>query len=94
MKKLSKLEPFKLRSQTDNIKHTLNWLYSTGFCYKDFSPSNIIKDESGCIILIDLSFAGWLGSAVPLFFPSWLYTNGIYSINSNLEAFSRYTVLI
>jgi tRNA A-37 threonylcarbamoyl transferase component Bud32 len=58
MKKLSKLEPSELRSRTDDIKHTLDRLHSAGFCYGDISPSNIMKDQGGCIILIDLSFVG------------------------------------
>lgn len=91
MKKLSKLEPSELRSRTDDIKHTLDRLHSAGFCHGDFSPSNIMKDEGGHIILIDLSFAGLLGSAVLSFFPSWLFADGIYSIESDLKALGRYT---
>lgn len=94
MKKVSKLEPSELYSRTDDIKHILDQLHSAGFSHGDFSPSNIIKDEGDCIILIDFSFAGQLGSTVPSFFPSWLYTNGIYGIKSDLEAFARYTVPI
>jgi serine/threonine protein kinase len=94
MKKLSKLEPFELHSQTDNIKQTLDRLHSAGFSHRDFGPSNIIKNKDGCIILIDFSFTGRLGSAVLSFFLSWVYTDSIYSIDSDLEAFGRYTVPI
>lgn len=53
-----------------------------------------MKDGDGHIISIDFSFAGRLGSAVPSFFPSWVYTDGMYGIASDLEAFGRYAVPI
>lgn len=94
MEKLSKLEPSEFRSRTDDIKQTLDRLHSAGFSHGDFSPSNILTNEGGRLILIDLSFAGRLGSAVPSFFPSWVYTDGVYGIGSDLERFGRYTVPI
>jgi serine/threonine protein kinase len=94
MKKLTKLELSEFRSRTDEIKHTLDRFHSAGFCHGDFTPSNIMKDESGRIILIDLSFAGQLGSAVPSFFPTWVHSDGMYGIDSDLKAFRRDTVPI
>jgi serine/threonine protein kinase len=94
MQKLSKLEPSKFCSRTNDVKQTLDQFHSAGFSHGDISPSNVLEDESGRIILIDVSFAGRLGSAVPSFFPSWLYTDGIYSISSDLERFGRYAVPI
>jgi serine/threonine protein kinase len=73
MKKLPKLEPSELRSRTDDIKQTLDRIHSAGFSHGVFSPSNIMKDDGGRTILIDFSFSGRLGSAVPSFFPSWVY---------------------
>jgi tRNA A-37 threonylcarbamoyl transferase component Bud32 len=58
MKKLSKLEPSKSQSQASDIKQTLDQLHSTRFSHGDFSLSNIMADEGGHLILIDLSFAG------------------------------------
>lgn len=94
MKKLSKLELSELWSRSDDIKEVLGQFHSAGFSHGDFSPSNIMKDEVGHLILIDPSFAGRLGSAAPPFFPSWVYTNGIYSISSDLERLNRYIVPI
>lgn len=91
MEKLSKLELSEFRSRADEIKHTIDRFHSAGFCHGDFTPSNIMKDESDRIIFIDFSFAGQLGSAVPSFFPTWLYSNSMYGIGSDLEAFRRYT---
>lgn len=89
MEKLSKLEPSELHSRSDEIKRTLDQFHSAGFCHGDFTPSNIMKDKNNSITLIDFSFSGQVGSAVPEFFPSWLYTDGIYHIDSDLEAFQR-----
>jgi Choline/ethanolamine kinase len=94
MKKFFKLDLSELRSRTNDIRHTLNQLHSTGFYHGDFSPNNIMKDESGSIILIDFSFSGRLGSVVPSIFPSWLHKEGTYSIDSDLEAFHKYAVPI
>jgi hypothetical protein len=90
MIKLSKLELSELQSRADDIKQILDRLHSAGFSHGDFSPSNILMDEDGHLVLIDFSFAGRVGSAVPSFFPSWVYTDGIYGIGIDLERFDRY----
>jgi hypothetical protein len=94
MKKLSKLESSELQSRADNIKQTLDRLHAAGFSHGDFSPSNIMMDEGGHLNLIDFSFAGRIGSAVPSFFPSWVYADGRFGIGSDLERFGRYIVPI
>ncbi|PQM43516.1 hypothetical protein VC83_09643 [Pseudogymnoascus destructans] len=93
MNRLFKVELSELRSRTDDIKQTLDRLHTAGFSHGDFSPSNIMKDADGHIILIDFSFAGRLGSEVPSFFPR-VYADGIYGTNSDLEAFGRYAAPI
>jgi len=94
MKKLSKLELSEFQSRADDIKQTLDRFHSAGLSHGDVSPSNIMMDEDGYLVLIDFSFAGRVGSAVPSFFPSWVYPDGIYGINSDIERFDRYTVPI
>ena len=94
MKKLSKLSLSKFYSRSNNVKQALDHFYSIGFNHGDFSPSNVLEDENNRIIFIDFSFAGRLRSIVPSFFPSWVYTDGIYSISSDLERFSKYTIPI
>jgi tRNA A-37 threonylcarbamoyl transferase component Bud32 len=83
-----------VNARTDDIKQTLDRIHSAGFSHGDFGPSNIMTDEGGRLIFIDVSFAGRLGSAVPSFFPSWVYTDGTYSIGSDLERFGRYMVSV
>lgn len=93
IEKLSKLEASELHSQADNIKQALDRFHGVGFSHGDVGPSNIITKDS-CITLIDSSFASRLGSAVPLFFPSWVYTDSRFGIGSDLERFGRYIVPI
>jgi tRNA A-37 threonylcarbamoyl transferase component Bud32 len=91
MEKLSKLEASEFRSRADDIKQALDRLHCAGFSHGDVGPSNIMTKD-GRITLIDPSFAGRLGSAVPSFFPSWVYTDGTFGIGSDLERFGRYIV--
>lgn len=90
MQKLFKLEFSELSARADEIKKALNQLHTAGFCHGDFSPSNIMKDHDGNIIIIDLSFAGRLECAVPAYFPSWVSRNGTHSAELDLEAFHRH----
>lgn len=92
MEKLSKLESSELCSRYDDVKQTLNQFHSAGFSHGDFSPSNIMQNGHGRLILIDVSFTGRLGKAVPSFFPSWVYHDGVYSIGADLEQFGKYIV--
>lgn len=92
MKKLFKLESSDLQSRADDIKQILDRLYAAGFSHGDFSPSNIMMDEGDHLKLIDFGFTGRIGSAVPSFFPSWVYADGRFGIGSDLERFGRYIV--
>jgi len=92
MKKLYKLELSELCSRTDDVKRLLDKLHSAGYCHGDFHPSNIMMNEHGRLLFIDVSFSGRLGSTVPTFFPAWVYSDGVYNIGSDLDAFDKYCV--
>jgi tRNA A-37 threonylcarbamoyl transferase component Bud32 len=87
MQMLSKLTLPELRN---DIKQTMDQFHAAGFSHGDISPSNILMDHRGRIIFIDLSFAEQLGTAVPSYFPRWVYTNVEYSVDPDLKAFGRY----
>ncbi len=91
MEKLSKLEASELVKRADDIKQALDRFHCAGYSHGDVSPSNIMTRD-GHITLIDPSFAGQFGSAVPSFFPSWVYIDGRFGIDSDLERFGRYIV--
>ncbi|XMA11692.1 hypothetical protein WAI453_004483 [Rhynchosporium graminicola] len=91
MEKLSKIEASELRLRAEDIKQAIDQFHRMGFSHGDVGPSNIMTKD-GRITLIDLSFAGQLGTTVPSFFPSWVYSDGRFDIGSELERFDRYIV--
>lgn len=93
MEKLSKVELSEFVSRAHDIKQALDRFHCAGFSHGDVSPSNVMTKD-GRIILIDLSFAGPLGSAVPSFFPDWVYTNGSFSMDTDLAQFGRFKLLM
>jgi serine/threonine protein kinase len=90
MKRLAKLKPSELHYREHEIQHVLLRLHSAGFCHGDVNPSNIMKDGSNRIILIDFGFAGRAGTATPPFIPSWVYAGGIFEVENDLKAFERF----
>lgn len=90
MERLHKLEGSELHSRSDDIMEALSKLHSAGFCHGDLSPSNIMKDHNGTITLIDFSFTGRVGLAVPPYFPRWVYPDGIYDAECDIVALKRY----
>lgn len=89
MERLTKLEADELSFRADDVKKAFDRFHCAGFSHGDVGPSNIMTKD-GCITLIDPSFAGRVGSAVPDFFPSWVYIDGRFGIGSDLERFGRY----
>ena len=81
MKKLFKIGLSEFHSRINDTKYELDRFHSAGFSHGDFIPSNTYR-------LNRREFAGPLGSSVPLFFPRWRYTNGIYSIGSDMKQFT------
>lgn len=64
--------------------------YFVGYCYGDFNFSNIMKDDDGCIIIIDFSFVGWIGDKCLLYFLSYVYFDGVYDVNGDFVVLDRY----
>jgi predicted unusual protein kinase regulating ubiquinone biosynthesis (AarF/ABC1/UbiB family) len=64
------LEDMKLRVQ--EVQSLLDSLHTAGYCHGDPSFSNIMQNQEGTLVLIDLAFAGSLGSKIPEWLPEWL----------------------
>jgi tRNA A-37 threonylcarbamoyl transferase component Bud32 len=94
MQELFKLEPSEMHSRRHDIEHAVGQLHSAGICHGDITPSNIMKDQRGRITLIDFGFAGRVGSTVPSFIPSWVYTDGVFSVDIDLKAFDTHDIKI
>lgn len=91
MERLSRVELSDFEARSAEIKLSLDQLHTAGFSHGDFSPSNIMQNERGDIVLIDFGLACRVGSTVPSFFPSWVYIGGNATIESDLRAFNRFT---
>ena len=94
MEVLSKVAPSKLRSRCDEVKQALDQFHSAGFSHGDLGPSNIMQNDRGRLIFIDVSFSGPIGGKVPSFYPSWVYHDGLYGIDSDLKRFTEYIMPI
>lgn len=70
MENLMRIEASELTSRAFDIKKALDQFHCAGFSHGDIGPSNNMTKD-GNIILIDVSFAGRIGSAVPSCIPSW-----------------------
>ncbi|EPE30909.1 Protein kinase-like (PK-like) [Glarea lozoyensis ATCC 20868] len=55
MEKLFRVELDEFRSRIDDIKYELDRFHSASFSHGDFSPSNVMKDKNGHIVLTDAS---------------------------------------
>lgn len=93
MKELFKVEPSELESRRHEVKYALSRLHSAGVCHGDITPSNIMKDHRGRITLIDFGSTGKIGSKVPWFIPSWVYSGDAFSIDVDWKAFDRYMTI-
>lgn len=72
-----KLGELKLRSQ--EVMRLLDSLHKADWCHCDPSSSNIMQNQAGKLVLIDLAFAGRLGSDIPESFPSHLFSESRYT---------------
>ncbi|KAK7521269.1 uncharacterized protein IWZ02DRAFT_283410 [Phyllosticta citriasiana] len=55
------------------VKHAVKRLHDAGFSHGDLSPSNVMQDSLGRVVLIDFGCSGRLGEAVPPCIPYWIY---------------------
>ncbi|KAK7531730.1 uncharacterized protein J3D65DRAFT_638617 [Phyllosticta citribraziliensis] len=55
------------------VKHAVQRLHHAGFSHGDLSPSNVMQDSLGRVVLIDFGCSGRLGEAVPPCIPYWVY---------------------
>ncbi len=88
------IQPSEWGSLEHNIKLVLSRLHFAGFCYRNIFPNNVMKDNNGQIILIDLAFAGKLGYMVPSFIPDMIYSDGIFDADVDWKALDRWNMLL
>ncbi|OAA61297.1 Protein kinase-like domain protein [Niveomyces insectorum RCEF 264] len=77
-------------SRKESIKHALQQLHAAGFCHGDVQPSNIMKDKTGRIVLIDFGFSGQIGDDIPSFFPEYMYQNRAFHKEADMASLSKF----
>jgi len=90
LEKLIPLSPNELNSRRSDIWSVVDRLHHAGFCHGDLTPSNVMKNAFGDIIIIDFSFAGRIGAPIPDYIPSWMYRSSHFHTLPDLEALNRF----
>jgi hypothetical protein len=74
-----------LQRRLKEVSGLLETLHDAGYCHGDCSFSNIMQNKEGRLVLIDLDFAGRLGSEIPEGFPKYLLRRGQYTTKIDLD---------
>ena len=68
----------------------LEALHLKGMCHGDLSPSNVMSDTEGHLVLIDFSFSGVLGEDLPAYIPTSVYSSRTFNKETDLQRFDRF----
>jgi serine/threonine protein kinase len=85
LERLNHVEPEDLRKRIREVEGLLDSLHKAGYCHGDCSPSNIMQNQKGRLVFIDLGFAGPLGDNVPEGFSKLLFPGGLFTANVDRE---------
>ncbi|KAK0272970.1 hypothetical protein LTR35_012642 [Friedmanniomyces endolithicus] len=92
MEYLTKIDFMNLGPLSSEVQRVTHALHRRGYCHGDLSPSNVMVDNDGKVVLIDLSFAGVIGEEVPSYIPRWAHSSAVFSEavdESKLEEYFR-----
>jgi hypothetical protein len=90
MEYLWKIEVQELRERADEVWKAVEALHAEGMCHGDLSPSNVMSDKEGRLVLIDFSFSGLIGQDLPTYIPTWVYGSRIFNKETDLQKFDRF----
>jgi serine/threonine protein kinase len=79
-----------LQRRFKEVSGLLETLHDAGYCHGDCSFSNIMQNKEGRLVLIDLAFAGRLGSEIPEGFPKHLFRRVPYTTNVDLDRVKKW----
>ena len=74
-----------LQVRFEEVERLLDSLQDAGYCHGDCSFSNIMQNQEGRLVLIDLAFAGPLGSDIPEGFPKYLFPENRWTAQIDRE---------
>jgi hypothetical protein len=79
-----------LQRRFKEVRCLLETLHDAGYYHGHCSFSNIMQNKEGRLVLIDLAFAGPLGSEIPEDFPKHLFQRGPYTTNLDLDRVEKW----
>jgi hypothetical protein len=85
LERLEKVEKEETGARKGEIETMLHQLHQAGYCHGDIHFCNIMKRSDGELVLIDFSYAGALGEAVPDHVPEYMHPGRVYSVKFDLE---------
>lgn len=78
MEKLSPLDFNDLGAVSMELRQIVARMHDCGYSHGDLTPSNVMRDGNGSVVLIDPSFSGRLGEPTPTHIPSWQYEGSVF----------------
>lgn len=85
LEKLQRVEQGELKRRIPEVKTLVDKIQGYGVCHGDCSPSNVMQNEQGQLVFIDLAFAGRLNSEVPKMIPRHVFPNGFFDGDLDYE---------
>jgi serine/threonine protein kinase len=86
MEHLHKIEFQDVEARSKEVWEMVKTLHALGYCHGDLSPSNVMRNGAGHLVLIDFSFSGRIGEPVPCYFPSWAHRGGVFDQTTDEDA--------
>jgi hypothetical protein len=90
IERLYPVELEELQARFQEVERLVDSLKDAGYCHGDCSFSNIMQDAEGKLVLIDLAFAGRLGSDIPEGFPKHLFPGSRYTAEIDRERIHKW----
>jgi serine/threonine protein kinase len=76
--RLSEIEFKDIGLYSNEVREVVRALHKLGYCHGDLSPSNVMRNENGQVVLIDFAFSGRIGDIVPQHVPIGVHEGGIF----------------
>lgn len=90
LERLSRVGLDELVDRIAEVESLLDTLHNAGYCHGDCSLSNIMQNEDGKLVLIDLAFAGPIGGNIPNDFPKHLFPADTFTAEIDLERVKKW----
>lgn len=90
MEFLRRIDFEEIGAKSESVRTAVEALHQRGFCHGDLSPSNVMIDNEGRLVLIDFSFAGRIGQCVPQYVPNWVYGSPFFDSKADMQRVARF----